>query len=109
MTINILKSISVLAIILLISISFNNQARAESGECYNQKIVKVNGMVCDFCARALEKVFNKKSEVNNINVNLNTTLVTIYFNQGKSLDDEVINSMVKESGYNPVSISEENC
>jgi len=38
--------------------------------------VKVNGLVCDFCARALEKIFSKQDSVENIEVDLTTKMVT---------------------------------
>lgn len=62
--------------------------------------VHVNGLVCDFCARALEKVFGKEEAVNNIDVNLDTKIITITFNQKQSLSDERITTLITDSGYN---------
>lgn len=67
----------------------------------------VNGLVCDFCARALEKVFGKQEEVSDINVNLDTKVVTIAFKDGQSLDDETIRRLITDSGYNVVDIRHE--
>ncbi len=67
--------------------------------------VGVNGLVCDFCARALEKVFGKEDAVESIKVDLGTKVVTIHFNEGKNLDDETITKFVTDSGYNVESIS----
>lgn len=61
--------------------------------------VDVNGLVCDFCARALEKVFSKKDEVDSIKVDLNNKLITIYFKEGKKLSDEEITQLISDSGY----------
>lgn len=60
----------------------------------------VNGLVCDFCARALEKVFGKKEAVDNIKVDLDTKVITIHFNEGQSLDEETITKLITDSGYN---------
>lgn len=62
--------------------------------------VSVNGLVCDFCARALEKVFGKEDAVKGIDVNLDTKIITITFNDGQSLDDEAITSLITDAGYN---------
>jgi len=62
--------------------------------------VSVNGLVCDFCARALEKVFSKEEAVKVIDVNLDTKMITITFNEGQNLDDERITTLITDAGYN---------
>jgi len=62
--------------------------------------VDVNGLVCDFCARSLEKVFGKQEAVESIEVDLDKKIVTIHFNEGLSLDDETIRELITDSGYN---------
>ena len=62
--------------------------------------VSVNGLVCDFCAQALEKMFSKKEEVKAIDVNLDTKIVTVNFNDGMNLSDEVLTQIITDSGYN---------
>ena len=59
----------------------------------------VNGLVCDFCARALEKTFGSKDAVEAINVNLDTKIITIHFVEGKKLDNETIAQLITDSGY----------
>lgn len=66
--------------------------------------VSVNGLVCDFCARALEKVFGKQDAVNDIDVNLDSKIITIDFKDGQRLDDETIKQLIQDSGYNVESI-----
>ena len=61
--------------------------------------VSVNGLVCDFCARALEKVFGKQDAVKAIDVNLDDKIITINFIDGKTLDDETITKLITDSGY----------
>jgi len=60
----------------------------------------IDGLVCDFCARALEKTFSKKEEVKNIDVNLDTGLITVFFAKGKTLDNETLKQSVLDAGYN---------
>ena len=62
--------------------------------------VDVNGLVCDFCSRALEKVFGKQEAVESINVDLDEKVITIHFNEGQNLDDETITKLITDSGYN---------
>lgn len=66
---------------------------------------EINGLVCDFCARALEKVFGKRSEVSGIDVNLDTKLVTIGFKKGGDIDDATITKLIVDAGYNVVKIN----
>jgi len=67
-------------------------------------IAQINGLVCDFCAQALEKVFSKRDEVVGINVNLDTKLVTIGFKKDATIDDETITQLITDAGYNVVKI-----
>ena len=71
----------------------------------NSVNVDVNGMVCDFCARALEKVFSEKQEVAAIDVDLDNGKISINFNDGASLDDSLIQKLVTNSGYDVVKIN----
>lgn len=103
----IFKTLGVLAIATL---SFNANANVESStspkeQCSTNSInVEVNGLVCDFCARALEKVFGKKDEVAGIDVNLKEGYVKINLNNGRNLKDEEIRKLITDSGYNVVNI-----
>ena len=61
--------------------------------------VKVQGMVCDFCARAIEKTIEKRDEVASLDVDLTTKLLTIRLKSGKDLSDDAIKSLVTDAGY----------
>ena len=61
--------------------------------------ISVNGLVCDFCARSIEKLFSKKESVKSINVNLEQMLITISLKKGKSLNDSIITKVITDSGY----------
>ncbi len=62
--------------------------------------VKINGLVCDFCAQAMEKVFGKQDEVADISVDLDTKIVTINMKDGQNMDDDFITKLITDSGYN---------
>lgn len=86
--------------------SFAAQQEAQSvAVCKNQVAVEVNGLVCDFCARAIEKVFRKKEEVANIGVNLDAGKISITMNDNQSIDDETLTQLITDSGYDVVKIN----
>jgi len=69
--------------------------------------ISVNGLVCDFCARSIEKLFSKKESVKSINVNLEEMLITINLKKGKSLNDDMIRQVIRDSGYDIKEIKRE--
>lgn len=69
--------------------------------------VHVKGMVCDFCARAVTKVFGKKDAVDGVHVDLDTGEIHVGLKPGMDLTDEEVASLVKKSGYALVSIERE--
>ena len=95
--------------LILVFCFFSISAFSESGniECAkkNSVNVDVNGMVCDFCARALEKVFSEKQEVAAIDVDLDNGRISINFNNGADLEDSTIQKLVTNSGYDVVKIN----
>lgn len=66
--------------------------------------IKVNGLVCDFCARALEKVFGKREDVAGITVDLDNSLVTVTMKPDQTIDDETLTELITDSGYNVTAI-----
>src|SRR5436309_14079354 len=67
-------------------------------------VVKVNGLVCDFCARSLEKTFRKTGKVSGVSVDLTAKEVRLKFAAGATLDDATIRKLVKDAGYAVVSV-----
>ena len=62
-------------------------------------LIKVEGMVCAFCAQGITKNFNKKEEVESTNVNLDKMEVTIKFKKGKSLSEDSIKKVITGAGF----------
>ena len=83
-------------------------AQACSAEAPVQQVqvttVKVNGMVCDFCARAVTKVFTKNDLVDAVDVDLDAGAIIFETRGCDLLDEETIKQMVHYSGYDFVSI-----
>jgi copper chaperone CopZ len=68
-------------------------------------VVKVNGLICDFCVQALNKTFKRQAAVRDVAVDLDAKEIRLAFKPGATLDDATINRLVKNAGYNVVSIS----
>ena len=62
--------------------------------------VAVEGMVCDFCAQAIEKVFMKREEVAGITVNLDDQNVIIALKSEKDIENTLIEELFLNAGYN---------
>jgi len=67
--------------------------------------VDAKGLVCDFCAQALEKVFMKRPEVSGIGVDLDNAKINIALKKGTSMTDEMVTDLIVDSGYNVGGIS----
>ena len=77
--------------------------------CDNRIDVQVNGLVCDFCAQALDKVFSKRDEVADIEVDLDNAKVVIHLNETGEIADDVLTNLITDSGYNVVGIDRGEC
>ena len=62
-------------------------------------VVDVLGVVCDFCATAMNKVFNKRDEVAAVYVDLDKKTLSLVINDGSDLSDKQIEKLAKQAGY----------
>ena len=62
--------------------------------------VAVEGMVCDFCAQAIERVFMKREEVAGITINLDDQNVIISLKSEKDIENTTIEELFLNAGYN---------
>ena len=67
-------------------------------------VVKINGLICDFCVQALTKTFRSQAAVRAVAVDLDAKEVRLGFKPGMSLSDAQIGRLVKNAGYNVVAI-----
>ncbi len=72
----------------------------ENAVCEDTINVKVSGLVCDFCARSLEKVFLKRGDVAGIKVDLGKGSVAVAMKSGLTIDDATLTKLITDSGYN---------
>ena len=63
-------------------------------------IVSVSGMVCDFCARRIEKTFSKDKTVLKLDVDLSGGKVLIAFDKDKNISSEDIKKKILSNGQN---------
>lgn len=66
--------------------------------------VRVDGMVCDFCARSLTKVLRRDENVEDVAIDLEDKTVTILLTEDGAMDDEAVTEAVLNAGYNVASI-----
>ncbi len=67
--------------------------------------VKVNGLVCDFCARAIEKTMQNRPGVAAIAVDLDMGEIKLSTTENAALDDATLTRLVTDSGYAVTAIS----
>lgn len=102
---------TILTAILMVNVAYANEdhkhaegyseVESNAEQMYSGDVnVHVTGLVCDFCARALEKVFGKEASVQNIEVDLDEGLVRVYFKEGGSMAHDKLISLIVDSGYN---------
>ena len=71
---------------------------------YTVAVVSVNGMVCDFCARGVEKAFAKDPDVMKIDVDLELGSVLIAYSAEAQPDKQDIDKRIRSNGLDVVDI-----
>ena len=70
-----------------------------------QAIIHVNGMVCDFCARTIEKTMKETDGVTGVSVDLTAKTVTLALDPSKPApSDAQLTALITDSGYDTVKI-----
>jgi hypothetical protein len=62
-------------------------------------VADVLGVVCDFCALAMNKIFSKREEVAAIYVDLDTKALSLVLVPSASLSDDTIADLAVQAGY----------
>ena len=65
-------------------------------------VVSVKGMVCDFCARGIQKTFNKRDEIKKVDVDLDKGKVLLAFTNAATVDFEEIKKTIQSNGQTAV-------
>lgn len=67
-------------------------------------VISVQGMVCDFCARGIEKTFGKDNTVTKIDVDLASGKVLLAYSPETKIDRAVIEKNILNNGLNATAI-----
>ena len=70
----------------------------------NIAIIDVTGMVCDFCARGIEKTFYDDKKVKKVDVDLSTGKVLVAYSNTKQIDIEEIKNIFLSNGQTATNI-----
>lgn len=62
-------------------------------------VAKVLGVVCDFCAKAMNKNFGKRDDVAAVYVDLDAKTLNLVLKPGATMTDKALRKAVKKSGY----------
>lgn len=67
-------------------------------------VVSVQGMVCDFCARGIEKTFSKDKHIEKIDVDLASGKIVLAYASGTTIDRADIQTKILNNGLNTTDI-----
>ena len=71
-----------------------------TGVAYSGTIeMKVNGLVCGFCAQGIEKTLRKNPATSDVVVSLEHKLVAISTREGQDIPDAELTRALTDSGY----------
>ena len=66
--------------------------------------VRVNGMVCAFCAQGIEKRLSKLPATQSVFVDLKQRVVAVEAKEGQTLDAKTVSAEIVDAGYDVVKI-----
>ena len=67
--------------------------------------MKVNGLVCGFCAQGIEKTLRKNPATTDVVVSLENRLVAISTKDGQDIGDSDLTKALKDAGYDVKAIT----
>lgn len=69
--------------------------------------ITVKGMVCSFCSQGITKKFKEQNGLKDIKVSLEEHLVSFTVNNGQKIENEKIETILKDAGYGVEKIERE--
>ena len=82
-----------------VALSVTPEIEAALADGGSPVVAEVLGVVCDFCATAMNKIFGKRDEVAAIYVDLDKKTLSLVINDGSDLSDKQIEKIAKQAGY----------
>ena len=92
-----MKTIAITATLFIAAIT----AQASQAETVK---LKVDGMVCGFCASSIEKKMRANAAADDVYVNLENKIVAVSEKAGQKLDDAKLKAQIADAGYEVKSI-----
>ncbi len=89
-------------ILMIVLVLHSNAAGAETIE------IKVNGLVCGFCAQGIEKTLRRNPATVEVLVSLEERLVAVETKEGQDIPDEQLETALRDSGYDVTEITRSN-
>jgi len=102
------RSLPRIWIALVVSLYFHSYAAAQSPAAPSPAApspavpstkVFLKGMVCSFCAQGLIKAFKAAEGVRTVQASLDDGSITLQFMESKTMSEQTISKIVKDSGY----------
>ncbi len=85
----------ILMTIVVLSLGWSAAAFAD-GTRYE---LRVDGLACPFCAYGIEKKLNAIDGVNNVDIDLNSGLVTVDVTESAALNDSQMTELFNDAGF----------
>ena len=82
-----------------IALSVTPEIEAALADGGSPVVAEVLGVVCDFCATAMNKIFGAREEVAAVYVDLDTKALNLVLKAGSDLDNATIESLAVKAGY----------
>ena len=67
--------------------------------------MKVNGLVCGFCAQGIEKTLRRNPATRDVVVSLENRLVAVATREGRDIADDELRKALQDAGYDVKSIA----
>lgn len=88
----------------LIAVAFAAALASPAAFAVTTLAAEVNGMVCAFCAQGIEKNLRALPATRDVFVDLPGRVVAVELNDGAKLDPEQLKTVVRDAGYDVVSV-----
>ena len=82
-----------------VALSVTPEIEAALADGGSPVVAEVLGVVCDFCATAMNKIFGAREEVAAVYVDLDTKALNLVLKAGSDLDNATIESLAVQAGY----------
>lgn len=70
-----------------------------------EQVLKVDGLVCSFCAQGIEKSFKKDPRVETVDVDLKSKKVKIKLKENQSITNQEYQTILEDAGYTLIEVN----